>query len=110
MSILPDPYTELADHLLELAEAVSTLAGKGLPGPQCISVGFQVADGECDAVIEQTVDTVGRTLTGTAGEAYPMLDKTTLHYGARGKLGPIDVGVYQRLYRKAGQVEAGEGK
>jgi hypothetical protein len=97
-----DPYTRLADELVELAEAVAALAGRGLPAPDYAGFGMQVAYGETDEVITATVDTIGETIGGKPGRSQTMLDKTTIHHSAYGRLGSITTNVYQKLARTAG--------
>lgn len=104
----PDPWTELADHLLELAEAVATLAGKGLAAPA--SVNFQIQPGPFNGSDDEkitAVNAIGQALLGKDGVPRTMCDGT-VHHDVTGTFGVITVGAFRGLLRKAEPTEAGE--
>lgn len=105
-----DPYVAMADALVELAEAIHSLRGKGLPAPCHAGLVIQFHDypvKRTDEEIAACIDKVGLAVVASAGEDSVNLDGRSIHYRAAGQVGPVHVTVFQQLARKA---EGGDAK
>lgn len=93
---MTDPCEHLADELAAVADAIRSLAGRGLPDLSFVQLTIQPAYDQTNDTIISTVDAVGRALLGEPGGT-KQLSSGNYHHGAYGKRGPLWVRVYQQV-------------
>jgi hypothetical protein len=105
----------MADALVELAEAIYSLRGKGLPAPCHAGLVIQFhqdpfAEQRSDEQVAADIDRVGLAVIATPGSDDVMTNGRSIHYRAAGQVGPVHVTVFQALARTAVPAEGGEAK